>query len=79
MLLQSRASRVSDVLTLKDVDAIASSPPGAVQDAVARKIKEEIKEISSGAPVNSQQPVASETVRYATVKGGKATFDDKSS
>ena len=79
MLLQSRASRVSDVLTLKDVDEIASSPPGAVQDAVARKIKEEIKEISSGAPVDSQKPIASETVRYATVKGGKATFDDKSS
>jgi hypothetical protein len=76
MLLQSRASRISDVLSLKDVDEIASSTPGAVQDAVARKIKEEIKEISSGDPVASQTPVASEpTVRYATVKEGKAVFD----
>ena len=75
MLLQSRASRVSDVLTLKDVDEIASSTPGAVQDAVSRKIQEEIKEIqspSAGTPIASQQ---GSQVRYATVKDGKAQFE----
>ena len=55
MLLQSRASRISDVLTLKDVDEIAESPPGAVQDAVMRKIREEIKEIGVG----TKPPIAS--------------------
>lgn len=79
MLLQSRASRISDVLTLKDVDEISSSPPGAVQDAVARKIREEIKEISSSIP---SSPIASQsssdsatTVRPATVTQGKAEFE----
>ena len=48
MLLQSRASRISDALTLKDVDEIADSPPGAVQDAVMRKIREEINDIAPG-------------------------------
>ncbi|KAF1848318.1 uncharacterized protein K460DRAFT_364289 [Cucurbitaria berberidis CBS 394.84] len=78
MLLQSRASRLSDVLTLKDVDEIAESPPGAVQDAVSRKINEEIKEIGAGnkAPIASTD--ASGTVRYATIKNGKAEFDGSS-
>ncbi|KAF2008527.1 hypothetical protein BU24DRAFT_325299, partial [Aaosphaeria arxii CBS 175.79] len=47
MLLQSRASRISDVLTLRDVDEIAASPPGAVQDVVTRKIQQELKEIAA--------------------------------
>lgn len=74
MLLQSRASRISDVLSTRDVNEIAESPPGAVQDAVARKIREEIKEIGSGtAPLASQD--ASGTLRYATMKNGKAEFE----
>ena len=78
MLIQSRASKISDVLTLRDVDEIASSPPGAVQDAVSRKIREEIKEIEASAPA---KPIASQdagdgtTVRYATVRDGKAEFE----
>lgn len=72
MLVQSRASRVSDVLSLRDVDEIAASPPGAVQDAVTRKIDAEIKEIADAAP----KPPASggTTVQYATVKDGKTEF-----
>lgn len=83
MLIQSRASRISDVLTLKDVDEIAESPPGAVQDAVARKIREEIKEISSSPPSSPQTPIASQTIadetklRYATIRNGKAEIDNK--
>lgn len=79
MLLQSRASRISDVLTLRDVDEISSSPPGAVQDAVSRKIREEIKEISSStptSPIASQSNIDSTTaVKHATVNQGKAEFD----
>lgn len=65
-------------MTLKDVDEIASSPPGAVQDAVSRKIKEEIKEIQSGSaptPIASQTTGESSPVRYATIRNGKAEFE----
>jgi hypothetical protein len=81
MLIQSRASRISDVLKLKDVDEIASSPPGAVQDAVSRKIREEIREIEAGtsappkAPIEHRGEAAGATVRYATMRDGKAEFD----
>lgn len=34
LLLSSRASRVSDVLTTRDINEIADSPPGVVQEAV---------------------------------------------
>ncbi|KAF2240689.1 hypothetical protein BU26DRAFT_535825 [Trematosphaeria pertusa] len=81
MLLQSRASRISDVLTLKDVNEIAESPPGAVQDAVTRKIKEEIKEISAGTPTQTRlasQDADGTTVRYATIRHGKAEFEKPS-
>ncbi|EUC33598.1 hypothetical protein COCCADRAFT_4898 [Bipolaris zeicola 26-R-13] len=79
MLVQSRASRISDVLTLRDVDEIADSPPGAVEDAVTRKIKEEIKSIGeqgTKAPIPNTD--ASGTVRYATIKDGKAEFEKPS-
>jgi hypothetical protein len=78
MLLQSRASRISDVLTLRDVDEIADSPPGAVEDAVSRKIKEEIKEIGAGTKAPIPNTDASGTVRYATVTDGKAEFEKPS-
>lgn len=78
MLLQSRASRISDVLSLRDVDEIADSPPGAVEDAVTKKIKEEIKSIGHGTKAPIPNTDASGTVRYATVKDGKAEFEKPS-
>jgi hypothetical protein len=79
LLLQSRASRLSDVLTLRDVNEIAESPPGAVQDAVTRKIKEEIKEIAAtGTTPRLASTDASGIVRYATIKDGKAEFEKSS-
>lgn len=79
MLIQSRASRASDVLSLRDVDEIASSPPGAVQDAVTRKIREEIREVQSSSnpttPIASQEAGQKSTVRYATMRDGKAEFE----
>ena len=75
MLIQSRASRISDVLTLKDVDEIAESPPGAVQDVVSRKIREELKEIASSPPSAPQTPAAPQIVSDAT-KVRRATIED---
>lgn len=75
MLLQSRASRISDVLTLKDVNEIAESQPGAVQDAVDRKIKEEIKQIGAGTTAPGAQESSVGTVKYATIRSGKAVFE----
>jgi hypothetical protein len=75
LLLQSRASRISDVLSLKDVDEIAESPPGAIQDAVDRRIKEEIKQIGAGTKAVIPITGVSGTVRYAMVKDGKAEFE----
>lgn len=75
MLLQSRASRVSDVLTLKDVNEIAESQPGAVQDAVDRKIKEEIKQIGTGTTAPGVQDSSVGAVKYATIRSGKAVFE----
>lgn len=75
MLLQSRASRISDILTLKDVNEIAESQPGAVQDAVDRKIKEEIKQIGAGTTAPGAQENSVGTVKYATIRSGKASFE----
>lgn len=75
MLLQSRGSRVSDVLTLKDVNEIAESQPGAIQDAVDRKIKDEIKQIGAGTVAPDAQQSSVGTVKYATIRDGKAKFE----
>jgi hypothetical protein len=77
MLLQSRASRISDVLTLKDVSEIAETPPGTVQDVVANKIKQEIKEIAAGndAKAALAAEASSGTIKYVTMKDGKAEFE----
>jgi hypothetical protein len=82
MLLQSRASRVSDVLTLKDTDEIAASPPGAVQDAITRKIREEIREVQEHSTAAPTRPIASldagesgGKIKYVTIRNGKAEFD----
>jgi len=79
MLIQSRASRISDVLTLKDVDEIAQSPPGAVQDAITRKIQQEMKEISLKplTPIASQTLLDKETTQHAASQDVRATSGDK--
>ncbi|KAF2743862.1 hypothetical protein M011DRAFT_496649 [Sporormia fimetaria CBS 119925] len=80
LLLQSRGPRPSDVLSMKDTDEIASSPPGVLQDAVARKIEEEIKEVHETSPAAAPSAQVNETpeptkVRYATVRNGKVEFE----
>lgn len=82
MLMQSRASRISDVLTLKETDEIASSQPGAIEDAITRKIREEIRDIESHhADIPKTTPIASveagdaSKVRYFTIRNGQAELD----
>jgi hypothetical protein len=52
MLMSSRASRISDVLTSRDVNEIADTPAGVVQEAVtlAVKPKEAVKKEFSDVP-----------------------------
>jgi hypothetical protein len=78
MLLQSRGSRLSDVLTLRDVNEIAESQPGTVQDAVERKIKEEIKQIGAGTTAPGVEQSSVGAMSYATIRNGKAEFEKPS-
>jgi hypothetical protein len=61
LLLSSRASRISDVLTARDVNEIADSPAGAVQAAVtlATKPKDEESEPKRAQDVRTGFHVAS--------------------
>jgi hypothetical protein len=64
---------------LRDVNEIAESPPGSVQDAVSRKIKEEIKEIATTGTTPPLAPTeTSNTVKHAAIKDGKAEFEKPS-
>jgi uncharacterized protein (AIM24 family) len=72
ILMSSRASRISDVLTSRDVNEIADSPPGAVQSAVllASQPKEESMEMKQVADIPTG-------FRFAAVgKDGKVKFED---
>ncbi len=61
VLLSSRASRVRDVLTAREINEIADSPPGAVQSAVelAARPKDEAAETKRVADVPTGFHVAS--------------------
>jgi len=64
ILLQSRASRISDVLSLKEVNEIAEAPPGAVQDAIKPS---EGKEKKGQEPATAPETSTSSQVKYAKV------------
>jgi len=70
LLVSSRASRISDVLTAREVNEIADSPAGAVQSAVtlAAKPKENLPEAKRVADVPTGFHVAS------VGKDGKVQF-----
>jgi hypothetical protein len=73
ILLSSRASRISDVLTSRDVNEIADSPAGALQSGVTlgRQPKEE------GFETSKQVPDVPTGFHYAQVgKDGKVKFED---
>ena len=76
ILLSSRASRISDVLTSRDVNEIADSPAGAVQSAVtlAKQPQDE------GVPVEKRQVDVPTGFRFAEVgTDGKVRFEDAQS
>ncbi|KAF2101724.1 hypothetical protein NA57DRAFT_64429 [Rhizodiscina lignyota] len=79
ILLQSRASGLTDSLTNRDVNEIADTPAGAVQDAVVLDLKAESRAASSVTPTappaspTAEQPAK---MRMATVRGGKVSFQD---
>ncbi|OCK94349.1 uncharacterized protein K441DRAFT_611430 [Cenococcum geophilum 1.58] len=75
ILLQSRGSRISDILTTQDVNEIADSPPGAVQSALSMGHREQIShEISASlGPPGEPEP----RVRYANIgQSGKVEIKD---
>ncbi|MCJ1362300.1 Altered inheritance of mitochondria protein 24, mitochondrial [Acarospora aff. strigata] len=76
ILLQSRASRLSDVLTTRDVNEIADTPAGAVQSAVTLPPTSKDEGLqSSEAQKRSAESLTH--LRVATVsKDGKVEFKD---
>lgn len=71
LLMSSRASRISDVLTARDINEIADSPAGTVQSAVTLASK----------PIEEPEPKRPADVptgfHVASVsKGGKVRFED---
>lgn len=74
LLISSRASRVSEVLTTRDVDEIADAPAGQVHKAVTHLTTPNQEEIK---PARSSPPTGFST---ATVRNdGKVTFEETKS
>lgn len=75
ILMSSRASRISDVLTARDINEIADSPAGAVQTAVT--LLDKTKEETDAKKQFTDVPTA---FHYAEVsRDGKVKFEDATS
>ena len=76
VLLQTRASRLSDVLTTRDVNEIADTPAGAVQAAVTLTASNPPEKDSLRAPATS---IVSKTrMSFASIgQDGKVKFEGK--
>ena len=73
-LLQTRASRLSDVLTTRDVNEMADTPAGAVQAAVNLATSGSKDKAEPSAPPT---PVAKTRMSFASVgQDGKVKFED---
>ena len=81
ILLQSRAARVSDVLTAADVNEIADAPAGVVQEAVTKGIggkSEHARTGVEGATPSAQQEPARNLPKMSVAsisRDGKVTFE----
>jgi hypothetical protein len=71
ILLSSRASRISDVLTSRDINEIADSPEGAVQSAVT--LPTTLKEETTKKPV-ADIPTGFHVAQVS--RDGKVKFED---
>ncbi len=66
ILIQSRGSRVSDVLTNRDVNEIADAPPGAVGEAVRLDIKQQEEHMSgAGAGATTLETVVRKPLKLS--------------
>ena len=75
ILLQTRASRLRDVLTARDVNEIADTEPGVLQPATTLKTSEEKTQKPEGG--KTSQPVTK--MSYASVgEGGEVKFERSS-
>jgi hypothetical protein len=70
LLIQSRASRVSDVLTTREINEIMDAPTGEVQASATRKLKQEADDTIK-AEEASKVKVTPTKISYATVGGDK--------
>lgn len=71
ILMSSRASRISDVLTKRDVDEIADTEAGVVQSAVTLASTPKEDRVES-----TQKSVVPTGFKMATVTGGEVKFED---
>lgn len=74
LLIQSRATRVADVLTTQEVNEIADTPAGAVQEAISSASSTAVNSLSpaSAAPVRTSVPQPK--ISTANITGGKVSF-----
>jgi hypothetical protein len=70
--LQTRASRVSDVLSAREINEIADTPAGAVQDAINLDLNREKAEEERK---NPPAPAPSRVTMAQVEKGGEVKFE----
>jgi len=76
VLLQTRASRISDVLTSQDVNEIANAQPGVIQPVVT--LSQENSPAGSTSQEKATMPVTSKAPRMSAASigsDGMVTFD----
>jgi uncharacterized protein (AIM24 family) len=81
ILLQSRAARVSDVLTARDVNEIADAPAGVVQEAITQSTagkSDGLGTVGEGVTTSAQQSPARNQPKMSVAsisRDGKVTFE----
>ncbi|KAI9723595.1 MAG: hypothetical protein M1812_000895 [Candelaria pacifica] len=77
VLLQSRASRLSDVLTSRDINEIADTPAGTVQSATTLTDRKEGGHGSTPTPAGDVNKDAPTRLSVASIsQGGKVAFKE---
>lgn len=77
ILFQTRASRLSDVLTTRDVNEIADTPPGAIQKAVTLATNQGQDGVISSSKASAQTTNAPTRLSVASIgQGGKVSFEE---
>ena len=77
ILIQTRASRISDILTSRDVNEIADAEPGMTQ-AIATLSRQQTTAASSSAPATKSTPATAKAPKMQTAnigRDGKVSFE----